>query len=147
MDMFFERKRFWQTKWFYGLILGLFVLGYSANLMLNSSEEEVPDKESGEASVQTDYGLEEDNPVSEEENDEDAIVDEAEADVDEVYLLRAENGVVKLYYCDGNAGDVFLRDTEIQYELLGEEDQELFQRGTDLMTKEELEEFLQDFES
>lgn len=145
MDMFFERKRFWQTKWFYGLILGLFVLGYSANLMLESSDSEMSDKKSGEASVQTDYGLKEDDSVSAAGAEDEPIPDGTE--VDEVYILREEDGIVKLYYCDGNAGDVFLRDTEIQYALLGEDDQELFQRGTDLMTKEELEEFLQDFES
>ncbi|MDO4553220.1 MAG: hypothetical protein Q4C22_06755 [Bacillota bacterium] len=63
------------------------------------------------------------------------------------YLLRESENVVRLYYCDEEGQESYVRDTEIAFSLLSGEDQELFSQGLLIRTKAELDELLQDFES
>ena len=152
--MFYRKKRFWETKWFYGLLLGIFALGYGANFLLlsDSSNDDAKEETLLQAETEDDAHTEaserlevDDFAVDDEERDglEMNETDETEAG----YRLQEQDGIVKLYYCSGAETDRFVRDTEIQYFLLGDEDQALLKKGTELMTKEELSEFLQDFES
>lgn len=63
------------------------------------------------------------------------------------YLVRNDGGMIKIYYCEEGKPDQFIRATEINYSLLRESDQKMFEKGIVRKTKDGLSELLQDFES
>lgn len=63
------------------------------------------------------------------------------------YLLKEAGGIVSLYYCTAAGEQSYIRDTEIAFALLSQEDQDLFLQGLQVPSEAALDEILQDFES
>ena len=65
----------------------------------------------------------------------------------ESYLIREENGIVKVYLCDSDGNKELYLITSIPFELLSESDQEMFRKGVNMDTEEDLGKFLENFDS
>ncbi len=63
------------------------------------------------------------------------------------YLLKEEDGLVELYYCDAEGNKELIRTTDIPFQLISEQDQAQFHTGIKVQNEEELDNLLQDFES
>ena len=63
------------------------------------------------------------------------------------YLVKRAGEQIVVYFCDSNGNMVQLETTDILYEMLGPEDQKLFDQGIQAASQEELSVLLQDFES
>ena len=63
------------------------------------------------------------------------------------YLVRRDGGLIKVYFVDEDGTEIELETTEIVYDVLGPEDQKLFDEGFRVDTQEQLAVLLQDFES
>lgn len=63
------------------------------------------------------------------------------------YLVKRAGDQIVVYFCDGSGEMVPLETTQILYEVLGPEDQKLFDEGIKVNSQEELGVLLQDFES
>ena len=68
------------------------------------------------------------------------------AETDKTYLIKEEDGVVKVYLCEGNEKELYLI-TSIPYDLLSENDQAMFTEGVNIDTDEDLGKFLENFDS
>ncbi|MBE6036507.1 MAG: hypothetical protein E7223_02645 [Clostridiales bacterium] len=121
---------------------------------LDAGYGEGSDRRSGDTGLQNGPEDREDIPTSGlQQKDPAASADESGADENgeglqlPYYLVQAEEGVVKLFYCTEDLQQIFQRNTEIPFDLLTPEDQALLQKGIRKKTEEELQSFLQDFES
>lgn len=65
---------------------------------------------------------------------------------DKSYLVKEEEGVVKVYLCEGDNRVLYLI-TSIPYDLLSENDQAMFREGVTIGTDEDLGKFLENFDS
>jgi len=65
---------------------------------------------------------------------------------DPYYLVKRTGNEIAVFFCDANGNMVQLETTEILYEMLGPDDQILFDQGIRLNSQEELSVLLQDFE-
>lgn len=65
----------------------------------------------------------------------------------ESYLVKEVNGVVKVFLCDDTGSKELYLITSIPYELLSETDQKMFSEGVYIETKDDLGEFLENFDS
>ena len=91
------------------------------------------------------------------ENDLEEDEDEDEQDIPEVadieeraetyYLVRREDDRIKVFFVNEEGSEIELETTEIIYDVLGPEDQKLFDEGFRVDTQEQLAVLLQDFES
>ena len=63
------------------------------------------------------------------------------------YLVKRAGSEIVVFFCDISGNMVQLETTEILYDLLGPEDQKLFDQGIRADSQEELSVLLQDFES
>jgi len=63
------------------------------------------------------------------------------------YFVVEEDQYIKVYFTDENGVKNLIRTTDISFDLLGAEDQELFRNGVRLENEDQLMELLQDFES
>ena len=63
------------------------------------------------------------------------------------YLVKKAGGQISVFFYDGQGRTVQLENTEILYDMLGPEDQKLFDVGIQVKSQEELSALLQDFES
>ncbi len=64
----------------------------------------------------------------------------------ETYYIKEVDGVVKVFACQGEEKKLYLI-TSIPFELLSQTDQKMFSKGVTRNTKEELDEFLENFDS
>lgn len=64
----------------------------------------------------------------------------------EFYYIKEVDGVVKVFTCQGEEKKLYLI-TSIPFELLSQTDQKMFSKGVTKETKEELDEFLENFDS
>lgn len=62
------------------------------------------------------------------------------------YLVKRVGTEIAVFFCDAKGNMVQLETTEILYEMLGPEDQNLFDQGIRINSQEELSILLQDFE-
>lgn len=63
------------------------------------------------------------------------------------YLVKRAGEQIAVFFCDEEGNTVQLENTEILYDMLGPEDQKLFEEGIRVKSQEELSVLLQDFES
>ncbi|MBQ6900563.1 MAG: hypothetical protein IJN72_06975 [Firmicutes bacterium] len=63
------------------------------------------------------------------------------------YLVRRDGSEIKVFFIDESGNQVELETTEIIYDVLGPDDQKLFDEGYRVDTQEQLAVLLQDFES
>ncbi len=81
---------------------------------------------------------------------ENTIVDGTEtgtSDMPETYLIKVEDGVVKVFLCDSKGNRELYLITSVPFDLLSESDQQLFIDGVELETEEDLGRFLENFDS
>lgn len=64
----------------------------------------------------------------------------------ETYYIKEVDGVVKVFACKGEEKELYLI-TSIPFELLSQTDQKMFSKGVTKNTKEELDDFLENFDS
>jgi len=67
-------------------------------------------------------------------------------ETNKTYLVKEDGGVVKVFLCEGNDKTLYLI-TSIPYDLLSENDQQMFKDGVVLDTDENLGKFLENFDS
>ena len=65
----------------------------------------------------------------------------------ETYLVKEVDGVVKVFLCDKEGDRELYLITSIPFDLLSEQDQQLFIDGVELKTEEDLGRFLENFDS
>ena len=65
----------------------------------------------------------------------------------ETYLIKVEDGIVKVFLCDSEGNQELYLITSVPYDLLSESDQQLFIEGVTLETEEDLGKFLENFDS
>lgn len=76
-----------------------------------------------------------------------SLNDETVTDMtDKTYLVKEENGAVKVYLCEDDNKELYLI-TSIPYDLLSENDQNMFKEGVIIDTDEDLGKFLENFDS
>ncbi len=63
------------------------------------------------------------------------------------YLVKRAGDAIKVFFVDRSGNEVELETTDILYDMLGYEDQALFDQGYRVSSQEELGVLLQDFES
>ena len=97
-----------------------------------------------------------DNPTDEnDENDENDNINhenpiekpDISGNQDSYYLVKHSDGQIKVFFVDTAGNEIELESTQILYEMLGPEDQSLFDNGYKVKNQEELAVLLQDFES
>lgn len=81
------------------------------------------------------------------DNKEDTQKDNMTDNPGSYYLVKRADGLIKVFFVDGLGEMIELEDTRIVYEVLGPEDQKLFDEGCRVETQEALAVLLQDFES
>ncbi len=65
---------------------------------------------------------------------------------DSYYLVKRAGNQIAVFFCDSSGNMVQLETTAILYEMLGPDDQKLFDQGIQVKNQEELGTLLQDFE-
>lgn len=88
------------------------------------------------------YLQEDDEADGEDEDKDDGIIPHQTP----YYLVKRAGDAIVVFFCDENGNMVQLEKTEILYEMLGPDDQELFDQGVRIESQEELSTLLQDFE-
>lgn len=63
------------------------------------------------------------------------------------YLVKRADDLIKVFFVDNEGKQIELETTDIVYDVLGVEDQKLFDQGFVIKSQEELAGLLQDFES
>lgn len=131
--MFSQRKSFLKSRWYVFVIIAFLAVGYLLSQNDNNPPESTPpDKNQSTPIV--------DQPVIEQKE----IRPETK---ERFYLLKESNGKVDVYYYEDRGEPVFVKNTEIEFSLLSNEDQAMLTEGIMIETEEELRELLQDFES
>ena len=100
----------------------------------DDNEEDSDDTDAGDADLQDPNG-----PDDKKNNMTD--------DPDSYYLVKRADGRIKVFFVNADGSMIELEDTSIVYEVLGPEDQKLFNEGCRVETQEALAVLLQDFES
>ena len=108
----------------------------------NSQQQETTQKSLPGLSPGEDDETDEADSNTAEENDADMNPDEQS-----YYLVKRAGQQIVVYFCNASGEQVQLEETQILYEMLGPEDQKLFDEGIRLDSQEELGMLLQDFES
>lgn len=122
--------------------LGVTVMTFGIWLNYNDASEE-DQAETTVKKVEVDDEGSKENEVSDKSQDKrtDTIQDSKS------YLIEEDEGVVKVFICDGNKNKELYLITSIPFDLLSESDQELFKEGVYLDTEEDLGKFLENFDS
>ena len=151
--MFSRKRHFYEKKTFYAAIVTAFTLVLSLSLWMGGDTEARKDPQemndpSGGMKV-----LEQDTQVSSVQVDENVgpagITGNGEFNppMQSGFLVVEEDQYIKVYLFDTDGTKQLVRTTDISFDLLSSEDQELFRYGVKLETESQLMELLQDFES
>lgn len=106
------------------------------------NESEDPDKPVGSNEEDPDAGDDENLPDIGGKTDDSDMTNAGQS----YYLVKRAGEQIVVYFCDSSGQTVQLETTEILYEMLGPEDQRLFDEGIKLESQEQLGMLLQDFE-
>ena len=164
--MFSQRKSFFKGKLFYIILIGLFAFGMWINQPLtdkNAPEDvkadsnypsttksaanqsadkngsyDIMDNIIGNTATATPGGVTEKPSATDNQEN---------SDSKGYYLVKAVDGVIKVFYYDDQGKESLIRETDIAFSLLSVGDQALFQKGVIKHSEEELNDLLQDFES
>ena len=154
----YSRKRNKTKKYIYSgfvLVLCLLVLGVAWPFSeaqesdtatvdnVSSKNEEYVDSDTAANEDSSLTGTENtDSENTDENNQDESIMESAEA----YYLVKRNGDRITVYYCVGEQS-IELETTGIVYDVLGPDDQKLFDEGIKVSSQEELGVLLQDFES
>ncbi|MCB6994364.1 BofC C-terminal domain-containing protein [bacterium 210820-DFI.6.37] len=144
-----QRKNFFKSKWFYGIIILLLLLfGIWVNYDGSSQKASSPAKVSQETQSETkDPSVVDSLGQETSENASEEVSEPTEESQQTYYLIREIEGVVKVFYCDENGQENLYQITSIPFELLSKEDQQLLAEGVHVDSEEELADFLENFDS
>lgn len=141
--MFSNNKRPYKSILILSICALLITIVHLASGQSNTKKEITPEK----TTSLTEYDL----PTINQEKDIGKEVkqeDEKQTDISSSgYLMREEAGVVNIYFIDAQGKETFLRDTNIVFSLLSQEDQNLLSKGLYLETEDDIQAILQDYES
>lgn len=101
---------------------------------------EAHDEEDGEKDEEDEEDEEEDNFPPEEKGD-------ISGDSESYYLVKKAGDAIKVFFVDHSGNELELETTNILYDMLSYDDQNLFDEGYKVKSQEELAVLLQDFES
>ena len=155
--MFSRKKSIWERKEVYAGVAVAALAVFSLSLLFDTPEEAIIEIEDSGDTTQSVVKKESTSKSSDytdniygdiEEKKDDNIEDEQQDILDgEYYLIREENGLIKIYQCDEDGEEKLMRTTDISYSLLYDDDQRMFSEGVKVYTEDEVMELLQDFES
>ncbi|MBE6032987.1 MAG: hypothetical protein E7224_07340 [Clostridiales bacterium] len=174
--MFVRKKPFWQRKWFYFVIVGIFAFGYWANRDMedltqlpgddleNQAVMEVTPADDGDPFIHSQERILPDEVIraqaaleeakkasaadSSSTSEENTAGDPEDPESQlKYYLIKEVNGVIQVYCVDRAGKETLYWNTEIPFSLLSETDQKLFSDGLEIQSQAGLEELLQDFSS
>jgi len=98
----------------------------------DEDEPEDSNKDDSDSTADSNMSENEDNSINDTQNP--------------YYLVKRAGNEIAVFFCDARGNMVQLETTEILYEMLGPEDQLLFDQGIKIRSQEELSVLLQDFE-
>ncbi len=126
-------------------VMGAFVLSFGIWLNYQGAADSDMAEEAAR-NVKVEEKKEETKAADEKEmaSDDEKTGTEAEP---ESYLIKEVDGVVKVFICDEKGNKELYLITSIPFDLLSENDQQLFVDGVTIETEEDLGEFLQNFDS
>lgn len=144
-----QRKNFFQSKWFYLIIVILLLLfGIWINYGSDSQKETPIEEVSQQKQVETgDSAATESHEQKTSQDKQEATTDESGETQQAYYLIREIEGVVKVFHCDENGEESLYQITTIPFQLLSQEDQQLLAEGVHVQTEAELADFLENFDS
>lgn len=88
----------------------------------------------------------EETNIKEKDKEENNVAEPDDNNVPTTYLIKEEDGVVKVYLRNNGKEELYLI-TSIPFDLLSESDQIMFQEGVILDTEDDLGRFLENFDS
>jgi len=139
-----KKKSFLSNRIFYIVILAVFVFGMS---MLIPDKEPDADNENIIANIENSDSDNDDERNMLSQSDEDSRDDVVVSnEFESYYLLKESGGRIELLYFD-ETGSRLVKVTDIPFNLISTEDQNVFREGLKLENEEALDEILQDFES
>lgn len=122
--------------------IGVFILSFGIWLNYQGNAEE--SAEDAVQNVEVKETQSSERPAKKDENSSDETGTEMKP---ETYLIKEVEGVVKVFVCDEDGNKELYLITSIPFDLLSENDQQLFIDGVTMETEEDLGEFLQNFDS
>ncbi len=143
--MFSQKKR--NYTWIYVLVISLLVI-FGLMLILSTISNRNTDLQRREPQETDAYQSENEvensslptaKPVPENDS-------EKEENNSSYYLVKYDNNSIKIFFSEKTGSLVELEKTEIVYETLSEEDQQRFNKGIKVLTREELNRVLMDYE-
>lgn len=164
--MFSQKRSFFKGKLFYIVLIGLFAFGMWINQPLTNKN--APDDVSTDTNYtattnsavnqsgdkNTNYDIMDNIIGKDAPATQGGVVDKTTAGDNRentptkaYYLVKAVDGVIKIFYYDEQGKESLIRETDIAFSLLSVGDQKLFQKGIIKHSEDELNELLQDFES
>ena len=151
--MFTRNKRDYRTFIFSAVIVMLILLVIALAWPVPEEEAEAMDGTKQSLPAGKEDAVEKEDSPDEESGTEDFAENPSVEDSDmhvqnpSYYLVKRAGDQIAVFFCEGDGTMVQLETTEILYELLGTEDQKLFDEGIPVKNQEELSALLQDFES
>lgn len=156
--MFSQRKSFFRRNVYFFVVIGILCLGYIVNKIpfedlsigneIESANENVAvaqsssDENNKNGSSNSNNYQGEDGEIKNPQTQQ--VIEDSKS---EYYLVKSFDGIVKIYHYDCTGKEEMLKETDISFELLSKEDQELFKQGIIIKNEEELQSLMEDFES
>lgn len=151
--MFTRNKRDYRTFIFSAVIVTLILLVIALAWPVPEEETASMDGQKQSLPAGKANAVEQADPAPEEDETENFAENQTVEDPDMLiqnpsyYLVKRVGDQIAVFFCEGDGTMVQLETTEILYDLLGQEDQKLFEEGIPVKNQEELSALLQDFES
>jgi len=131
--------------------LGVAVMTFGIWLNYTDNDEEQAKEAVQKIEIQDEGSEAKATEITEDENlsvDTDEETDETYTNnSDKTYLVKEEEGVVKVYLCDEESNSELYLVTSIPFDLLSEGDQQMFKDGVFIDTEDDLGKFLENFDS
>jgi len=125
---------------------GVIVMTFGIWLNYTDNEDKKTEEAVQKIKIEEEEAIEETRGMESIEESPDLNVETNTDMADKTYLVKEENGAVKVYLCEGNNKELYLI-TSIPYDLLSENDQKMFKKGVVIDTDEDLGKFLENFDS
>lgn len=151
--MFTRNKRDYRTFIFSAVIVTLILLVIALAWPVSEEDAAAIDGQKQSLPAGKENAVEKTDPASEENGTKNIAENHSIEDPDmhvqnpSYYLVKRAGEQIAVFFCEGDGSMVQLETTEILYDLLGPDDQKLFEEGIPVKNQEELSALLQDFES
>lgn len=144
-----QKKRFFKSKWFYGIIIMLLLIfglwmNYDGNSQkTNTTAKAGQETKAGEQPPAVVDSLHQDTS----EKNDSGSSEQSEDKQQPYYLIQEIEGVVKVFYCDENGRESLYQITSVPFHLMSQEDQQMLTEGVHVNSEDELADFLENFDS